>query len=99
VPIETNAHFNFIPFYVHFNPLDLFAPEWRMQCPAKPSRALAFLEQYRWSSHRDYLGLPNFPSVTSRGFFEELFGGEKGYKKAAARELQGFELEEKITLE
>ena len=73
VPIESDRHFNFIPYYIHFNPLDMHAPEWRTQCPAKPTQALAFLEKYRWSSHRDYLGLSNFPSVTYRKFFLEIF--------------------------
>jgi putative transposase len=99
VPIETNAHFNFIPFYIHFNPLDLFAPEWRKQCPAHPDKALAFLESYRWSSHRDYLGEKNFPSVTYRDFFLDSFGGTAGYKKRIARELKGFEMDESVSLE
>ncbi len=99
VPITTQAHFNFIPFYIHFNPLDMHTPEWRRQCPAKPKQAIEFLEQYRWSSHRDYLGLQNFPSVTNRKFFLEIFGGEQNYKKTIARELKGFDVEESVTLE
>jgi len=99
VPIKTDAHFNFIPYYIHFNPLDLSAPEWRVQCPAKPSAALAFLEHYRWSSHRDYLGVPNFASVTDRNFFGEVIGTGKQYAKNAVHTLKGFESEESLTLE
>lgn len=100
VAVVTDAHFNFIPYYIHFNPLDLIAPEWRKQCPANPEKALAFLETYRWSSHRDYLGLPNFSSVIDRNFFGDVLGAGARYKKAAARELKGFEIgEEEIALE
>lgn len=99
IPIVTDAHFNFIPYYIHFNPLDLFAPEWRTQCPAQPEKALAFLENYRWSSHRDYLRLPNFPSVTDRNFFEEMLGVGASYKKTIVRELKGFATDESVVLE
>lgn len=99
VPIETDAHFNFIPYYIHFNPLDLHTPEWRRQCPAKPKEALVFLENYRWSSHRDYLGLPNFPSVTDRSFWGDVLGVGAQYKKAVVRELGSLEVDEGITLE
>jgi len=99
VPITADSHFNFIPFYIHFNPLDLYAPEWRHQFPAEPDKALAFLETYRWSSHRDYLGLKNFASVTYRDFFLELFGGTSRYRKRIQRELKGIVLQESLTLE
>jgi hypothetical protein len=47
-----------------------------------PQKAIQFLEnQYRWSSYWDYLGKPNFPSLTSRDFFMELFGGQEEIKK------------------
>jgi putative transposase len=38
---------------------------------------MKFLESYRWSSFPDYIGKKNFPSVTSRRFLHECFGGEK----------------------
>ena len=99
VPIETDAHFNFIPYYIHFNPLDMFAPKWRTQCLAKPIRAMEFLENYRWSSHRDYLGLPNFPSVTDRSFFGGIVGTGALYKKSITRQLRGFVPDQSIALE
>jgi hypothetical protein len=39
------------------------------------------LEEYRWSSFPDYIGKKNFPSVTSREFILDTFGGEKKYRK------------------
>ena len=101
VAIETDRHFLYIPYYIHFNPLDLFAPEWRKQCLAKPKKAQEFLQTYRLSSHLDYLGEKNFPSVTDRKFFLEFFGGTAGYKKSVSKMLKDFSIDNvaEITLE
>jgi len=66
IAIERDAHFNYIPYYIHLNPLDLSFPEWREGNVKNPKKALALLRDYRWSSHLDYLGIKNFPSVTER---------------------------------
>ena len=63
--IERDAHFLHIPLYIHLNPLDMSLPQWRRGAVTDPTKALAKLETYRWSSHRDYLGEKNFPSVIS----------------------------------
>lgn len=81
VIIKNEAHFIHLPYYIHFNPLDLFTPSWREREIKDYKKALRFLEQYRWSSHLDYLGKKNFPSVTQRGFLLEFFGGSEKYKK------------------
>lgn len=88
VPIEGDAHFLYIPYYIHFNALDLKFPEWRTQCPAQPKAAEEFLRKYRWSSHLDYLGEKNFPSVTDRAFFLNYFGGSKKYVQSIQKMLQ-----------
>jgi len=94
VLIESDRHFLYIPYYIHFNALDLFAPEWRKQCVASPKKAEEFLRNYRWSSHLDYLGEKNFPSVTDRKFFLEYFGGEKGYARSVSKMLKDFSVDE-----
>jgi len=81
VLINGQAHFIHLPYYIHLNPLDLFAPEWREGGLKDYKGSVRFLNSYRWSSHLDYLGEQNFPSVTSRDFLLEIFGGEKGYQK------------------
>src|SRR3989344_614939 len=94
VPIETDRHFLYIPYYIHFNALDLYAPEWRKQRVASPKKAEAFLKNYRWSSHLDYAGEKNFPSVTDRKFFLEYFGGEKRYARSVSKMLKDFSVDE-----
>lgn len=102
--ISDESHFVHLPYYVHLNPLDLFAPEWRERELKDLKKTIKFLMSYRWSSHLDYLGIKNFPSVTSRDFLLEYFGGNEGYKNSIynwLRNLNGFEnlREEKILLE
>lgn len=82
VLVENQAHFIHLPYYIHLNPLDLVAPEWRERKINNLNKALDVLSKYKWSSHLDYSGQANFPSVTQRDFLLEMFGGEGGYKKA-----------------
>jgi len=81
VLVDNEAHFIHMPYYIHLNCLDLIAPEWRQRKLINYKKAIDFLGKYRWSSHLDYLGQKNFPSVTQRDFLLEVFEGEKGYEK------------------
>lgn len=69
--IERDAHFMYIPYYIHLNPLDYTFPEWRKGAVKSPRKALEYLRSYRWSSHLDYLGIKNFPSISHR---KEILG-------------------------
>jgi putative transposase len=82
VLVDNQAHFIHLPYYIHLNPLDMVAPEWRERKINNLSKARIYLEGYKWSSHLDYLGKDNFPSVTQRDFLLEVFGGKENYKKA-----------------
>lgn len=93
VLIERDAHFLWIPYYIHFNPLDLKIPKWREKEIQNPKKAADYLQSYRWSSHLDYCGEKNFPSVTQRTFFLELFGGEKKYAQSVNEYLKEWDTE------
>ena len=94
VAIERDAHFIYIPYYIHLNPLDLKFPEWRKRKINNYKKVFEYLESYRWSSHLDYLGKNNFPSVTNRKLLSEYFGGESGYKESILEWLKDIDLEE-----
>ncbi len=79
--VKDEAHFAYLPYYIHFNPLDLKMPEWRKGEIKNYQSAIKFLESYRWSSHLDYLGKKNFPSITQREFLLKVFDGSENYKK------------------
>jgi len=90
VLISKEAHFIHLPFYIHTNPLDLIHYRGSTSIMEK----VRFLENYKWSSFPDYIGKKNFPSVTSREFFLEFFGGPEEYRKATINWLK--EKEENI---
>ena len=92
ISVGSQAHFIHLPYYIHLNPLDLFTPEWRASELKDYKKSLNFLSSYRWSSHLDYLGKKNFPSITSRDFLLEIFGGEKGYQKKLSGYLKDLNL-------
>lgn len=91
--IKREGHFVYLPFYIHSNPLDLKYPEWREKKLRDLGEAVKFLENYRWSSHLDYLGAKNFPSVTQREFLLNYFEGEKGYKESFYDFVKSFDIE------
>src|SRR3989338_619628 len=86
--ISDEAHFIHIPYYIHLNPLDLIMPLWRNREIADYGKAMKFLKSYRWSSHLDYFGKKNFPSVTQREFLLKFFGGHNEYKNSVKDWLQ-----------
>jgi len=83
VLVKDEAHLIHLSFYVHTNPLDLFH--------YRGSTSIMELRRYRWGSFLDYIGKKNFPSVTSRELFLELFGGQKEYEKATKEWIAGRE--------
>jgi len=103
IRIEQEPHFIHLPYYIHLNPLDLKFPEWRNKEIKSYNKAITFLEQYRWSSFPDYVGIKNFPSVTQRDFLKNFIGEEKAHKSAMIRWLkeldQNISKVEKTTLE
>ena len=94
VPIRDEAHFIHVPYYIHCNPLDLVAPEWRQRMMKNSNKAFEFLEKYRWSSFQDYIGKKNFPSVTSRNFLGKYLGGTAQYRKHALEWIQGMNFDD-----
>lgn len=85
VLVEKDAHFLYLPHYIHLNPLDLINESDRNSLIGK----MTFLENYRWSSLPDYIGKKNFPSVTQRDFLLESFDGTEGYKKDIKEWVEG----------
>ena len=87
IHIKDDIYLAFLICYLHANPLDLWKKNWKEKqlTDKEIKEALKFLEKYRWSSHSDYLGLKNFPSLInkaliSKEFLLEFFDGREGYK-------------------
>ena len=92
--VKNEAHFIHLPYYIHLNPLDLVAPEWRERKINNLAKAMKFLNSYRWSSYLDYTGEKNFPSVTQRDFLLEFFGSHEQYKRGITEWLKELSLED-----
>jgi putative transposase len=88
VAVTKESHFIHLPFYIHLNPLDLIGSDWRNKKIDNYDKTIKFLESYRWSSHLDYTGIKNFPSLTQRDFLLEFFGNSKEYKRSIEKWLQ-----------
>ena len=97
--VTNNTHFLHLPFYIHFNPLDLSYPEWRENKISSQKKTLEFLKSYRWSSHLDYLGIKNFPSVLNMRALMETFGSHKDYHQLVENYLKDIQIDPEVTLE
>lgn len=86
--IERDAHFLYIPFYIHLNPLDYTHPQWRKGEVKKSNEALQALFEYRWSSHLDYLGIRNFPSLICSDTLKHLLGERTKYENTIIAMIQ-----------
>jgi putative transposase len=93
ISIENESHFIHLPYYIHCNPLDLTTYQWREREISDYRSALRSLASYRWSSHLDYLGKRNFPSVTNREFLLGFFGGTDEYRNAMENWLETMDTE------
>jgi len=85
VHVETDSQLAHLVCYIHSNLLDLWKPNWKENglTALERQNALEFLadKKNRWSSHQDYLGIKNFPSLIITEFLEKFFGGSEGYRK------------------
>jgi putative transposase len=92
VHVKKEAHLQYLPHYIHLNPLDLFMPKWREQKVSNTPKALEFLGKYRWSSYLDYINKPNFPVIIKKELLIE--GRSKDYYQKEIRNwLRAMELE------
>ncbi len=78
--IDKEPQFLYIPYYIHLNPLDLIIPNWRENGVNKLKTAVEFLDSYKWSSHRDYIGKSNFIEVLNKQPLNEFFVNPINYQ-------------------
>ncbi|MDO8559008.1 MAG: transposase [bacterium] len=81
VLIKTDEQLKIVFAYIHANSVSLIEPKWKERGIRDIKKAIKFAKEYKWSSFSDYLGKPNFPSVTDREFMLETTGGERACEK------------------
>ncbi|KKQ21575.1 MAG: hypothetical protein A3G45_00565 [Candidatus Staskawiczbacteria bacterium RIFCSPLOWO2_12_FULL_37_15] len=77
--------------YIHTNPISLIEPKWKESGIKNPKKVIKFLEDYKWHSYPDFIGIKNFPSVTEREFLSELIGGINGCKESIKNRVSSVE--------
>lgn len=70
--IEKDAHFMYIPYYIHLNPLDSIFPEWRTGNVKDVRGALEYLNKYRWSSYLSYQTKKHYQSILDTSVLAEV---------------------------
>jgi putative transposase len=84
VHIDDDNQFMATSSYIFTNPIALIEPGWKERGIRDHSvkEVEEFLENYKWSSYQDCIGIKNFPSITERVFLLEMMGGVEGLKIA-----------------
>jgi putative transposase len=77
VPIKDNTQLSTVFAYVHTNPIELWESRWKDFTVQNKQKAISNLQEYKWSSYRDYIGDITFPSATQRQFFNNFYGGQE----------------------
>ncbi len=95
IPVTSNKHFLYIPFYIDLNLLDLiYKKDEHRKIDIKKS--LDFFSNYKWSSFRDYFGNQNssFSQIINKDLFYEFFDTtSKDYYKEFCGFLEADEYE------
>ncbi len=79
VLIDDESQFMYIPFYIHLNPMDLIVNDWREKGIDDSKKAINFLNNYKWSSHSDYIDKSKSSLILQKSFLNNYFG--KSYKE------------------
>ncbi|MBU1180351.1 transposase [Patescibacteria group bacterium] len=79
--ITNEQYLVYLSQYIHLNPIKIIEPGWKEKGISDWKQANAFLENYKWSSYQDYIGVKNFPSVINPGLLEEYYKKPEEYKK------------------
>ncbi len=93
VLISQDAHFLHILNYIHLNPLDYNRNlrNWREYKISFASKAIAYLDKYKWSSYHNYCNDGGFPNITFTELFKDVF---KDYPQQLREYLSSIEIEE-----
>jgi len=74
VRIESDDQLAYIPYYIHFNPIELIESEWKEKEVKDKDQALDFLKSYPWSSLNDYLGHGRFSRIIDKEILSNYLG-------------------------
>ncbi len=79
--VDKDNYFDYIPYYIHLNPLDFTYKEWREGGVIDTQATYTVLENYRWSSYLDYNNKKNFPSLIFKNLLQDILGDSTNQRK------------------
>lgn len=93
VSVENDTQAIQLICYIHSNPLDLWKPGWKEKglTSFEIENASKFLEKYRWSSHLDWWGIKNYPSLINKEFMNRFFKNSEEYREFFINWLKHYE--------
>lgn len=90
VLIKNDFYLQHLSVYINaLNPLDLVEPGWRENGIKNLKKAKEFIENYKWSSYPDYIGLRKDNKVIEKNILGELFSSAQKYKSFTEEYLEG----------
>jgi len=81
VLVAGDGQFLHLAEYIFSNPVALIDSGWKNEGVADHNMAIDFLNNYKWSSYPDSVGIKNFPSVTERDFLWKVFSNSDDIAK------------------
>ena len=88
VLVEKDNQLSYLPYYIHFNPLNLVIPGWREKKIIDRKKALNFLYNYQWSSLPSYMGKDNLSFLLDKKFLVNLIGAPEEVKRNTKNDLR-----------
>lgn len=82
VLVKTDAQMMHLSRYIHIlNPGEMVEPKIREGIIHNPAALRDFLQNYKWSSHLDFLGQKNYPSLINKNIISGYFSSPAEYEK------------------
>ncbi len=78
--LDDDVYLKYIFAYIHLNPVKLIEPDWKERGIKNIDRAKKFLDGYRWSSYRIYIGKKSKDRVLNRSVFPKYFSDRNEFR-------------------
>lgn len=82
VHISDDIQAKYLFSYIHLNPIKLFQKSWKEEGIKNQTEAMVFLDEYKWSSYQDYLGIIQSENkILDKKNFLNYFTDKESFKK------------------
>ena len=81
VHIADDIQAKYLFSYIHLNPIKLFQKNWKEEGIKDKTKAISFLEKYKWSSYHDYLSQDRIENILiERKSFPDYFSTKNSFQ-------------------